>query len=154
MNYGDERWRNVEEWKRYEVSNYGRVRVKSKTVSFYSEAWEREVTKQYEEKVMSPTGNGQGYLIAQLNDGDGSTKDALVHRLVMKHFGTEPPSDDHIWVNHIDGDKTNNHVNNLEWVTPAINRLHEALRNEAEKHSEEKVVDLIHRWGFLHDMGT
>lgn len=143
-----ERWVGVENWKRHEISNHGRVRVKSRTIRFYSEAWDREVEKEYDQKVMSPTDNGRGYLLVQLNDADGNNKGALVHRLVMDHFGPDPPSDEHRWVNHIDGDKTNNHIRNLEWVTPAMNCLHEAIRNVAEEHDKEKVVELIRRWGF------
>lgn len=147
-NMTDEEWTNVENWDRYEVSNCGRIRVKSRTVRYYSDRWDREVEKEYDEKIMTPTDNGRGYLLVQFNDGDGNRKGVLVHRLVMKHFGPDPPSSEHRWVNHIDGDKTNNHIRNLEWVTPAMNRLHEAVQNVAESQSDEKVVELIRRWGF------
>jgi len=46
-----------------------------------------------------------------------------VHRIVCEAWHGPPPTPDHR-VNHIDGDKTNNHPENLEWVTYEENRLH------------------------------
>jgi hypothetical protein len=48
-----------------------------------------------------------------------------MHHLVLEHFGPPKPSADH-QCNHIDGDKSNNRVENLEWVTPAENMAHAA----------------------------
>ena len=47
-----------------------------------------------------------------------------VHRLVAFAFWGPPPSKYHTHVNHKDGDKENNAVSNLEYVTPAENRAH------------------------------
>ena len=44
-------------------------------------------------------------------------KTHLVHRLVAKAFLEQPPSEKHTIVHHIDGDRANNHAENLEWVT-------------------------------------
>lgn len=50
-------------------------------------------------------------------------KPTAVHRLMALTF-LEPPSDKHIWVNHKDGNKLNNTLNNLEWTTPSENIQH------------------------------
>ena len=50
----------------------------------------------------------------------------LVHRLVAASFLGLPPSPEHSQVNHKDGNKSNNSVENLEYVTPAENNLHYA----------------------------
>lgn len=49
-------------------------------------------------------------------------KDMLVHRLVAECFIPNPHG--YPVINHIDGVKTNNHVSNLEWCTPADNVRH------------------------------
>lgn len=43
-------------------------------------------------------------------------KEAYVHRLVMNAFGTNDESN--LYVRHIDGDKANNAISNLEWIKP------------------------------------
>ena len=46
-----------------------------------------------------------------------------VHRLVLLAFGDPRPSERHV-VNHKDGDKLNNRIDNLEWATPSENAQH------------------------------
>jgi hypothetical protein len=53
----------------------------------------------------------------------GQRKAVTVHRMVAMAFLGAPPSPRHV-VNHKDGDRTNNRVENLEWVTSRQNSLH------------------------------
>lgn len=62
------------------------------------------------------------YRVVQLTI-DGVKKKFYVHRLVAETF-LGKPKDNSMVVNHIDGDKTNNCLNNLEWVTRSQNSLH------------------------------
>lgn len=59
---------------------------------------------------------------------NGKKKRCYAHRLVANAFLIQP-SDKHTEINHKDGNKLNNNVDNLEWVTPQENQQH-ALRNE------------------------
>lgn len=54
---------------------------------------------------------------------NGKDKKFFIHRLVLQTF--KPVEDmDKLQVNHIDGDKQNNHVDNLEWCTQSENQKH------------------------------
>ena len=64
--------------------------------------------------------NGTGYLRVSLTK-EGVTKVFYVHRLVAEAF---LPYENRLEVNHIDGDKNNNRLSNLEWVTHHENVLH------------------------------
>ncbi len=93
---------------RYQVSSRGRVR-----------SLPRKGRKSL--RILTPAMGTYGYLLVSLRiDGRGKTQP--VHRLVAKAFLPNP--DQLREVNHKDGDKTNNHVSNLEWVTSAENHHH------------------------------
>lgn len=70
-------------------------------------------------KLYKKTG---GYLNTALTTIEGKTKYARVNRLVALAFIDNP--DNKPYVNHIDEVRTNNNVNNLEWVTASENNLH------------------------------
>ena len=63
-----------------------------------------------------------GYQIVVLNN-----QTYYLHRLVAETFIPNPY--DKQQVNHIDGNKTNNHATNLEWVTPSENVRHSIVNN-------------------------
>ena len=76
-----------------------------------------------------------GYLQVSLNNPDCKHKKILVHRLVAQAF--LPNESGLPQVNHIDRDKTNNQVDNLEWCTCLYNLRHsDVIRkgNEAHRH--------------------
>jgi len=54
--------------------------------------------------------------------GDGTTKRCRVHRLVAQAFIPNPENKP--YVNHKDGNRANNCVANLEWVTASENAIH------------------------------
>lgn len=68
--------------------------------------------------------NGFGYKkVAIQKLGQRKNKQLYIHRLVAELF-LDKPSEDKTQVNHIDGNKENNHYKNLEWVSPKDNIKH------------------------------
>lgn len=95
-------------------------------------------------RKLIPETTKAGYLRVQLYR-DGKVKKVLVHRLVALAFIPNPKDKPH--VNHLDGDKTNNRVINLEWCNRSENMRHaisNGLRpegsNRGEKHGNSKLT--------------
>lgn len=84
----------------------------------------RVINSQNKEMKLDDSAN---YLRVQIIYQNGAVKKESIHRLVAKAFlpNTENKPD----VNHIDGNKFNNHVNNLEWVTKSENMVHARENN-------------------------
>ncbi len=85
---------------------------------FYSVSDDGRVFFQGKELPQKP--NSQGYMYVTINK-----KRVRVHRLVAKAFVPNPYNKPD--VNHIDGNKQNNHYTNLEWVTKKENQRHAVL---------------------------
>lgn len=103
----EEIWKDVVGYEGfYEVSNLGRVRSLREHVP--------------KGKILTPFDNG-GYdrVTFRINY---KQKNLLVHRLVAKAFIPNPCNKE--VVNHKDGNKKNNCVSNLEWVTKEENTVH------------------------------
>ncbi len=65
-----------------------------------------------------------GYRKYSISFDDGSHKEMMAHRLVALAYIENDEPDTKLFVNHIDGDKSNNFVDNLEWCTPSENNYH------------------------------
>jgi hypothetical protein len=111
-------WKDIEENDYYQVSNLGRVKSKSRKVP-HSKYGEVSV----KERILKPAKDGKGYFRVALAKGR-TLKTYKVHRLVAKSFIDNPENKPQ--VNHIDGNKTNNHYSNLEWCTNQENAIHAA----------------------------
>lgn len=72
------------------------------------------------QKALKPYKDSHGYYRVQLRKGEkGRGKDFPVHRLVAEAFCIRPVGKN--YVDHIDGNTTNNNANNLRWVTQKEN---------------------------------
>jgi len=93
-------------------------------------------------KVMKGGVHVQGYRQINLSK-DGSSKTERLHRLVTQAFIPNPDNKEE--VNHIDGDKLNNNVTNLEWCTSSENTQHAwdtGLRPDCTKHLRSAIIKL------------
>lgn len=120
-----ETWELIPKSKGYSVSSFGRVR------SPY--------------KILSICQNEFGYSVVNISYKEQGIKTKRVHRLVAKAFIPNP--ENKRTVNHKDGDKTNNHISNLEWATYSENAQHsfdyldrKPVINKGEKNGYSKKV--------------
>lgn len=132
----NEQWRPVNGYENYEVSNLGRV----KSLNYNHTG---------KEKILKPLKERNGYLRVNLCR-DGKMKRFLIHRLVAIAFISNPEGLEQI--NHKDENKSNNVVENLEWVSRWDNMHYGTLYErvaasrskpvEASKFSDFRTIEL------------
>lgn len=118
----EEIWKPVVEFPNdYQISNYGRVKSNDriKTFKTYNQYGEYYLTRPYKGKILKPRKIPTGYLRVGIE-----YKDYFIHRLVAEAFLGNISN---LEINHIDGNKTNNIVSNLEIVTRIQNQDHAVL---------------------------
>lgn len=95
-----EYWRPIDDFDgKYLISNLGRV-------------------KNLKGKIIKLQHSDRGYTIFTFNNQGKTTR--YIHHLVMAAFGDHKPAP-YYQIDHIDGNKRNNCISNLEWVTPSEN---------------------------------
>lgn len=85
------------------------------------------VWSNYKQDFLKQGTNTKGYPIVYLSINHTKQKTIAVHRLVAEHFIENPENKK--TVNHIDGNKKNNNIENLEWMTHRENTHHAVLTN-------------------------
>lgn len=128
----EEIWRDIPGEPGYQASNFGRIRSVDRMM-------QRRCDKRpflHRGKVLTPKDNGKGYKHVTLGMG----KQYYIHRLVLSTFcpNNNPALTD---VNHLDGNKGNNRLANLEWCTRTDNNYHAyntGLHSSGERHSQSK----------------
>ena len=115
----EEVWKDVVGYEgHYQVSNLGRCRSLDRCINH---PISKNGKKMLNGRILSLYKCGSGYLMASFSL-DGKRKFEMVHRVVAKAFLPNP--DNLPEINHIDEDKTNNCVDNLEWCTCSMNIKH------------------------------
>lgn len=128
----EEIWKDLQGHEnQYQISNTGRLRTKPKIIN----GWV----------------NNSGYRCYTLSRSNKKTS-FLAHRLVASTFIREPKLGEQ--VNHLDGDKSNNSVDNLEWTTHRENHRHAwetgLHKGKADTHYRNKQSNLT--WDIVNRM--
>lgn len=137
-----EKWIPVKKYEQYyEVSNLGRVRSKDMLV------WNGHSYHLKKGRILKPGLGGTGYYTVSLK---GRTHKVAV--LVANAFLDKISDTD--FVNHIDGNKTNDNINNLEFVSPSQNSRHAYISGLHSSKSYQKLTyEQKCEISFLHKLG-
>ena len=139
----DIEWRSVPGWEGfYEISNSGKVRSVARAVTRCD-----GVIQRYAARLKTPVIDKSGYDTVQLcNTSNGRLATFIVHRLVALAFIPNPCAKP--FINHLDFNRRNNVVSNLEWVTLAENSRHSCKNGRqarGERHGQAKLTEAIVR---------
>ena len=104
----EEQWRVILQWPNYAVSDHGRIkRLTNRNSGIAGRVLATFLVCGYPSVNLSRPGKRQS---------------VRIHRIVAEAFLERPAGASE--VNHIDADRANDHISNLEWVTASGNRLH------------------------------
>ena len=114
-----EEWYQIPNYENYEVSSFGKVRNKNTG------------------RILKQACSEGGYKHVGLFSSNKIRKTPAVHRLVALSFLENPENKPH--VNHKDKNRSNNHLDNLEWCTALENNLHKCLTLEQKTNQNLRI---------------
>lgn len=106
-----EQWKPIPNFEEYQASNTGKVKITANSAT-------------RKERILKPLIQNRGYYRVALYKNN-KPKFESIHRIIAKLFIPNPENKSQ--VNHIDGDKSNNHSENLEWCTARENIDHAVI---------------------------
>lgn len=130
----NEEWIDIKGWNgKYQISNHGRLKsINGKFKKMFPGGF-----------ITVGTIGDTGYYSLTLRR-PGKVWRIRNHTLVAEHFLHKPKIDGRITVNHKDGNKLNNHVSNLEWLSAGDNVKHAVrtglLNIKGERHPNAKLT--------------
>lgn len=131
-------WKDIPDYSGYyQASNLGRI----KSLTFQNNLLNKKISR---EKILKPKVSKDKCLRVNLWK-DGKHRTYLVHRLIATTF-LENLINTRMTVNHKDGNRMNNNINNLEWVSLKENIQHafrSGLQNQIKVRIEDKITGTI-----------
>jgi hypothetical protein len=114
----NEKWKDIAGYEgHYQISNHGRVKSLDRI------AYNGQSDHLLKGRILSSRKSMAGYNTVQLWKNNKG-KIQLVHRLLAIHFILNPNPEIFDQVNHLDGNRANNNLSNLEWANNSTNQLH------------------------------
>jgi hypothetical protein len=137
-----EEWRDIVNFPGYQVSDAGRVRSHNKVTSSA-----RFPVRHWKDRVLKPKINPKDRISRYSLWKDGKEYTVQAHRLVAEAF---IPGDTSLTVNHKDGNRQNNTVDNLEWLSIGDNIRHAFITGLATNQKACRLVDESGRETIFH----
>ena len=103
-----ETWIAIDEFPDYSVSSEGRIK--------------NNKTNKIKKPILNKRNGYYQTVLSYGDEGHRKKKTVRYHKYIAKYFCSQ--DGDNLEVNHIDGDKSNNHPSNLEYVTSSYNQKH------------------------------
>lgn len=132
----NDHWKDIPSYEGYyQASESGQIRSCDRKI--FQKGHHNNYDRVMRGRILKPRKINSGYLIVWLCK-DGKTKAISVHRLIAKTFLTKT-NKAYTDINHINGNKLDNRVENLEWCTRSSNILH-SYRHLPRRQKGVKVV--------------
>jgi hypothetical protein len=132
-------WKDIPEYEGlYQISNLGRVKSLSRYIN-------RPIGGYYtKERILKNRKNSCGYYLMQLFK-DGNMKNILIHQLVAIAFLNHKPNGHELVIDHINDNKLDNRVENLQIVTQRFN-TRKTQGNSSSRYKGVSWCKTINRW--------
>lgn len=128
-------WKDIIDKPGYQVSSFGQVKSLDRIVTYFRR--KKFLYIPVKGRILKPLYDGGKYQMIQFG-----RKNKKIHRLVAEAFLPNP--ENKRTVNHKDGNRSNNHVDNLEWATYSENITH-AFRTLKRAHYQTGKSGILHR---------
>ena len=136
-------WKDIEGYEElYQVSNLGRVKSLNRRMYDINN---KKIIHYKREKILKSYDN-RGYKMVRLSK-NGKIQFVYVHRLVCSSFKKLSLNNKKAKINHIDENKSNNNVNNLEICSQKYNVRYSIKKNKIAKIKDNKIIKV---WNYLY----
>lgn len=127
-------WEDIPEYTgMYQASNLGRIRSMDRKITQLANGGKTQFTYIKKGRILAQNIQNGGYFVVSIS-ANAKRKICTVHRLVASAFIENP--NNYRDVNHKDGNKKNNNIENLEWVEHSENIKHSYRELKQKRHNK------------------